>query len=383
VVDVTGLAVTGDAADTSQATAEVSAEPSADELRAGCDRFLLGHGDRPPSVVLAEVHEVLGDLTADRYGTGGVVEELEAEVAALLGKPAAVLMPSGTMAQQIALRVHAERTGRRTVLWHPTCHLALHEDQAVERLHGLHPRPVGDARRLITLADLEEVAEYAGTLLLELPQREIGGQLPAWDELVAQTALARSHGTALHLDGARLLESLPFYSRPAAEVAGLFDSVYLSLYKGLGGISGCVLAGEDQLVDEAREWRHRHGGTLFGLWPYAAAGLAGLRLRGPRMTAYVEHARAIAAALSDLDGVRLVPDPPQAQMFHLHVDRPADDLLAGVRRVAAEREVWTWSWTFASETPGWSVVELAVGDATMRFTPAEVRDLVAEILRAP
>ena len=371
---------TGDAADTS---VETGAEPTADELRAGCDRFLLGHGDRPPSVVLAEVHDVLGDLTADRYGDGGVVEELETEVAALLGKPAAVLMPSGTMAQQIALRVHAERTGRRTVLWHPTCHLALHEDQAVERLHRLHPRPVGDSRRLITLADLEEVAEYAGTLLIELPQREIGGQLPSWDDLVAQTALARSHATALHLDGARLLESLPFYGRPAAEVAGLFDSVYLSLYKGLGGISGCVLAGEEQLVAEAREWRHRHGGTLFGLWPYAAAGLAGLRLRGPRMPAYVEHARAIAAELSDLDGVRLVPDPPQAQMFHLYVDRPADDLLAGVRRVAAERKIWTWSWTFAAETPGWSVVELAVGDATMGFTPAEVRDLVAEILRRP
>jgi threonine aldolase len=364
------------------ADGEATAEPTADELRAGCDRFLLGHGDRSPSVVLAEVRDVLGDVTADRYGAGGVVEELEAEFAALLGKPAAVLMPSGTMAQQVALRVHADRTGRRTVLWHPTCHLALHEDQATERLHGLHPRPVGDARRLITLADLEEVAEYAGTLLLELPQREIGGQLPEWDDLVAQTALARSHGTATHLDGARLLESLPYYGRSAAEVCDLFDSVYVSLYKGLGGIAGCLLAGSEQLVAEAREWRHRHGGTLFGLWPYAAAGLAGLRLRGPRMPAYAEHARAIAAALADLDGVRLVPDPPQAQMFHLYVDRPADDLLAGVRRVAAEQKVWTWSWTFPSETPGWSAVELSVGDATMGFTPAEVRDLVAEVTAA-
>ena len=223
------------------------AEPTVAELRRRCTRFLNMHGARPPSVVLAEVHEVLGDVEADRYGEGGVVTDLEGEVAALLGKPAAVLMPSGTMAQQIALRIHAERTGRRTVLWHPACHLALWEDQAVERLHGLHPRPVGDARALITLADLEEVAEYAAALLIELPQRELGGRLPEWDDLVAQTALARSHGTATHLDGARLLESLPFYGRPAAEVAGLFDSVYLSLYKGLGGISGCLLAGDEQL----------------------------------------------------------------------------------------------------------------------------------------
>ena len=239
-------------------------------------------------------------------------------------------MPSGTMAQQIALRIHAERTGRRTVLWHPTCHLALWEDQAVERLHGLHPRPVGDPRQLITLADLEEVAEYAAALLIELPQREIGGRLPEWDDLVAQTALARSHGTATHLDGARLLESLPFYGRPAAEVAGLFDSVYLSLYKGLGGISGCLLAGDEQLVAEAREWRHRHGGTLVRAVALrggragraAAAGRADAGVRGARP-------RRSRPTLATLDGVLLVPDPPVTPMMHVYLRGEADRLRRG------------------------------------------------------
>ena len=350
------------------------------ELRATCARTLNVHGRRTPLQQAAEVREVLGEVEPDRYGDGGVVAELEAAVAQLLGKPAAVMMPSGTMAQQIALRVHADRTGRRVVLWHPTCHLALHEDQAVERLHGLSPRPVGDSHELVTLADLEGVAEYAGVLLLELPQREIGGRLPAWDDLVAQTALARSHGTALHLDGARLLESLPFYGRTAAEVAALFDSVYLSLYKGLGGVAGCVLAGEEQLVAEAREWRHRHGGTLFGLWPYAAAGLAGLRLRAPRMPSYVEHARALAAALATLDGVRLLPDPPQTSMFHLLLEAPREALRAGLRRVAVERSVFLWPDVQPTPVPGWHTVELSVGDATLGFTPDEVRELVAAIL---
>jgi threonine aldolase len=360
--------------------AEPAEEPSLRELRLRSTRFLGNHGNRPPSVVLAEIAEVLGDVEGDRYGEGGVVEELETEVAALLGKPAAVLMPSGTMAQQIALRIHADRTGRRTVLWHPTCHVALWEDQAAERLHGLHGRPVGDARQLITLADLEEVAEYAGALLLELPQREIGGRLPDWDDLVAQTDLARSHGTALHLDGARLLESLPFYGRPAAEVAALFDSVYLSLYKGLGGISGCLLAGDEQLVAEAREWRHRHGGTLFELWPYAAAGLAGLRLRASRMPAYVAHAQAVAAELATLDGVQVVPDPPVTPMMHVYLRGSAQALDATLRRIATERLLWTWPKTYTSELPGWQAVELTVGDATLGFTPVEVRTLVAEIL---
>lgn len=203
--------------------------PDLQELRASCTRFLNGHGARSPEEMLREVSEELGAVVADDYGMGGVVAELESEVGSLLGKPAAVFMPSGTMAQQIALRVHADRIGRDVVLWHPTCHLQLHEDQAVARLHRLNPRPIGDARRLLTLDDLEAVAEYAAVLLVELPQREIGGQLPTWDELVTQCRLARSHGTAVHLDGARLLECLPHYGRSAAEVAGLFDSVYLSL----------------------------------------------------------------------------------------------------------------------------------------------------------
>ncbi|HEX7188535.1 MAG TPA: beta-eliminating lyase-related protein [Actinomycetes bacterium] len=365
---------------TDEPSVEEAVEPSVEELQAGCTRFLGGHGPRSPAEVLAEVRDELGDVAGDRYGEGGVVAELEAEVRVLLGKPAAVFMPSGTMAQQIALRVHAERTGRTVVLWHPTSHLELHEDQAAARLHGLLPRPVGDPRRLITAEDLEAVAEYAAVLLLELPQREIGGQLPAWDELVAQTELARSHGTAVHLDGARLLECLPHYGRTAAEVAGLFDSVYLSLYKGLGGIAGCVLAGEQQLVAEAREWRHRHGGTLFGMWPYAAAGLTGLRRRAPLMARYVEHAQAVAAELSPVEHLTVVPDPPVTTMMHLYLEAPADALTAAMRAHAAEAKVWSWSRCFPTDLPGWQAVELTVGDATLEWSPEEIRDLVAGLL---
>ena len=325
---------------------------------------------------------MLGDIAPDRYGAGGVVAELEEEVRDLLGKPAAVFMPSGTMAQQIALRVHGERSARRTVLWHPTCHLQLHENEAPARLHGLQGRPVGALRRLITLDDLSEVAEPVAALLLELPQREIGGQLPSWEDVVAQTSWARSVGAAVHLDGARLWEGAPHYERSPAEVAELFDSVYVSLYKGLGGIAGCVLAGDVALVAHAREWRQRHGGTLFAMWPYAAAGLAGLRLRLPRMTSYAGHARAVAVELAGLDGVEIVPDPPVTAMMHVYLRAPADALSAAMRRLAVDDGVWTWQRAFPSDLPAWQVVELSVGDATMTWSPGEVRDLVAGLLSA-
>ena len=88
------------------------------------------------------------DLKADVYGDGGVVECSNARSRELLGKPAAAFMPSGTMAQQIALRIHADRRGRQVIAFHPTCHLEIHEDKAYQRLHGLVGLTVGDARGL-------------------------------------------------------------------------------------------------------------------------------------------------------------------------------------------------------------------------------------------
>jgi hypothetical protein len=168
------------------------------ELRERCDRTLTGHGLRTPTDFLAEL-DVLGDdeLAVDTYGTGGTVAVLENEVRTLLGKSAAVFMPSGTMIQQVALRIHAERRNRRVVAFHPTCHLELHEDRAYQRLHGLVGLTVGNPRELIALADLERIHEPLAALLIELPQREIGGLLPAWEDLLAQLGWARGRGAGL------------------------------------------------------------------------------------------------------------------------------------------------------------------------------------------
>ncbi len=350
-------------------------------LRDACDRGLLGHGIRKPADLLAELSTLSeDDLKADVYGDGGTVTVLETEVRELLGKPAAVFMPSGTMAQQIALRTHADRTGRQVVGFHPTCHLELHEDKAYQRLHGLVGRTIGNAHELLTLEDLEAVKEPLAAVLIELPQREIGGRLPAWEDLVAQVDQIRASGAAVHLDGARLWESGPFYGRPLVEIAALFDSIYVSMYKGLGGLSGSVLLGDEELVGEARAWRKRHGGTLFQVWPYAASALAGLRLRLPKMEAYVEHARAIAAGLAGVEGIDVVPDPPQTSMLHLHLRTSAADVIAGIRRMATEGRLWTWPGSMATHVPGIRRVEITVGDATLDFTPEEVVGTVRALL---
>ena len=348
-----------------------------EQYRAQCTRFLVGHGPRTAAEWLAMIPP---DAGIDRYGAGGAVEALEKETCRLLGKPAAVFMPSGTMAQQAALRAHADRRGLRAIGFHPTCHLEIHEDKAYQRLHELVGVQVGNPRTLIALTDLRAVAEPLAAMLFELPQREIGGQLPPWDALVEQVAYARGRGWAVHLDGARLWESTPFYGKAPAEIAALFDTVYVSFYKGLGGLAGACLAGEEDVIAEARLWRKRHGGTLFGLWPQAAAALTGLRERLPRMSAYVEYARAIASHLADIEGVEVVPDPPQTPMMHLYLRVDEDRFKAAACRVARELGVFTWPQSAPGLAAATRKVEFTVGDATLAFAPAEAAAVVGRLL---
>jgi threonine aldolase len=195
-------------------------------LRYACERALTGHGIQRADDLLATIPP---GTAVDRYGEGGVVSDLEAAIAGILELPAAVYLPSGTMAQQAVLRVHAGRRGRRAVAFHPECHLDRHEGRAMERLHDLVGRPVGDRNRLLELADLTAVAESPAALVIELPQRDLGGQLPSWEELTAQTAWARERGAAAHLDGARLWEASAGYDRPPAEIAALFDTTLVRL----------------------------------------------------------------------------------------------------------------------------------------------------------
>jgi threonine aldolase len=344
-------------------------------LRDACDRALSGSGPVRAADLLATIP---GDTAVDRYGDGGVVAELEAEVAGLLGLPAAVYLPSGIMAQQSALRVHADRRGRRTVVFHPESHLDRHEEQVLERLHGLIGRPAGDRHRLLLREHLDAVAEPPAALVVELPQRDLGGPLPPWEDLVAQTAWARDRGAAAHLDGARLWEAAAGYDRPPAELAALFDTTYVSFYKGIGALAGCCLAGPDDVVAEVREWRRRLGGTLFGLWPGAASALSCLRRRLPLMPGYLARAREVADAVRDLPGVAVVPDPPQTPMLHLLL-RTSPAAFTAAARGLAEEGLWTWDKAMTTGDPAVQRVELAVGDATLALTMAEIRDAVARL----
>ncbi len=348
---------------------------------AGADRHLNAwHGTPPVRRQLEALAEATGaDERADHYGRGERTERVERRVAELLGKEAAVFLPSGTMAQPIALRIWSDRRGNRTVAFHPTCHLELHEERAYAHLHGLQARLVGDPHGLIRLEDLEAIKEPVAVLLLELPQRETGGQLPEWDDLVAQVEWARERGIAVHLDGARLWEAVTYYERPHAEVAGLFDSVYVSFYKGLGAMAGAALAGDADLVAEARIWQRRQGGNLVPMHPFVVSVETALE-RLERAPAFLAHALALAASLATLDGLEVVPDPPQTALFHLLLRGERERLSEAALDVAEERKVFVFGDPSSTMSPSWQTIEVRVGEVSLAIEPDELRDLFAEIL---
>jgi threonine aldolase len=351
------------------------------ELWSQCERFLVGHGPRRISAELAALARAAPeDQLSDRYGSGGVLEQLERELCERFDKPAAVFLPSGTMAQQIALRIHAERAGRRAVAFHPTCHLELHEQRGYSRLHGLEACLVGARTRLLTRADLDALVEPVAALLLELPQREIGGQLPSWQELGEQCAWAHDRGVALHLDGARLWESLPFYGRSLAEVAALFDSVYVSFYKTLGAIAGAALLRDAQFIREARVWQRRHGGNLVSLYPFALSARECLQQRLDKIPGYVAHARQIAERLALLPGVRVVPDPPCTNLFHVQLPCSGERLIDASAAIAEERKVAFVLRARDCDVAGYCAVELAIGDAATALRLDEIEAGFGELL---
>jgi len=346
--------------------------------RNACRSSIWGHGWPTPKELLDGLAEVdVGD-ELDRYGKGGLVTALEQQVAELLGKPAAAFMPSGIMAQQCVLRVWADRRGSNRIAVHGLSHLVLHELNALPELHRLDIEHLTFEARQPTPDDLAALKSRLGAATIELPLRDAGYKLPTWDELTTFAQACRDRDVPLHFDGARIWESSPYLGHSLSEIADLADSVYVSFYKGLGGLAGAAVAGPSEVIDEARSWQRRHGGTLFSLLPYAAAARQGLRAHLPRMAEYHDVAVDIAKRLTDA-GIRVDPDPPHTNAFRVYVERPADDVNEHVLSDLETSHEMVLSWFQAGDVPGWSWTEFWVGSATCDVGAADVAARIAAV----
>jgi threonine aldolase len=287
---------------------------------------VLGHGPRTIQVLKEAFMKIDGEMESEMYGKGQVIDDFQAKMAKYLGKESAVFFPSGTMAQQIALRIWCDHKGINKVAYHPLSHLEIHEEDGLKKLHHIESILLADKESVIQLEDVVGLKEEIACLLLELPQREIGGQLPDYNTLEEISAYCKEKGIKLHLDGARLFEILPYYQKSAAEVCALFDSIYVSFYKGIGGIAGAILAGDQAFTDESKIWKRRHGGDLISLYPYILSADYYFDLRVGNMNQYYEEAKEFARYFNQCHGVTTKPLEPVSNMFHVHFDAPKEEM---------------------------------------------------------
>lgn len=283
---------------------------------------IAGHGNRNVQVLKNALEDFDGEQESDIYGNGKIINEFQIKMAKLLGKESAVFFPSGTMAQQIALRIWCDDKGVKRVAYHPLSHLEIHEEDGLKELHQIESVLLADKDHVIQLEDVINMKEKIACLLLELPQREIGGQLPDYKTLEEISDYCRSNGIKLHLDGARLLEVLPYYQKTAIEVCSLFDSVYVSVYKGIGGVAGAILAGNQDFTDKSKVWKRRHGGDLISLYPYIVSADYNLDQRILKMGQYYEEAKELAELFNSCQSVSTKPLQPVSNMFHVHFHVP-------------------------------------------------------------
>jgi threonine aldolase len=341
-----------------------------------CDDTVVWHARRGPAETMALMADAAAELGLDRwdrYGEGGAVGRLEADVAGLLGKPAAVFFVSGVMAQQATLRVWCERRRSSRVAIPDLAHQLNHETDGPRLLQGFRFETLTEGWETATADSLRAIPGHRelGAVQLELPLREAGCLLPSWEELVAFSVATRAFGVPLHVDGARLWEAQPFYDRPFGEIAALFDSVYVSFYKGLRAMAGAAVACDEELAAELRAWRQRMGGTLFAMTPYALSALVGLRDELPAIGDAVAWARAFAGEL-DRRGVRIQPDPPHTNTFLVFADGDPEAITEKVLAFMEEEKVAPCGRWWAARAPGVAMTEVTIHRAALEHDPATV-----------
>lgn len=256
-----------------------------------------------PAMRAAMAAAEVGD---DVFGDDPTVRRLEARMADMLGKEAALFVPSGTQSNLIALMAHGERGDEYIV--GQTAHCYRWEAGGAAVLGSIQPQPLtNQPDGTLLLADIEAAIKpddphFARTRLLAL-ENTIGGKVLPLSYVDAATAVARRHGLACHLDGARVFNAAVALGVSVDTLARPFDTVSVCLSKGLGAPVGSVFAGSAPIIAKGRRLRKMLGGGLRQSGILAAAGLYALEHNVERLADDHANARALAQGLSALPGL--------------------------------------------------------------------------------
>ena len=296
---------------------------------------------RPTAAMRAAIAEApVGD---DQYGEDPTSNALQERVATLLGKQAALWLPSGTMANQVALRVLA-RPGDDVIVSRES-HAVWHETGAGAANAGVQFTEVG-AKGTFAAAEFVAACKprghviYPPTTLVEIENthNRAGGVVFPQDEVLRICAAARDRSVATFLDGARLWNAAAASKRTPAELAAPFDLVAVALSKGLGAPGGSLLAGTRELIERAVRYRRMFGGAMRQVGIFAAAGLHALERHMERLTEDHANARLIAERLAASKRIVIDLATAQTNILVFTLAEGAPDAATAVTR-ARERGV--------------------------------------------
>jgi threonine aldolase len=276
----------------------------------------------------------------DVFGEDPTVSRLEEKVASLLGKEAALFVPSGTMSNQICVKAHTQPGDE--LLCESTCHIYVNEAGAPAALSGVTCRTIEGDYGILDLSQLEDKIRPVNDhqvrtrlVALENTHNRGGGRIYPLDKIAAISSWAHQQGLLMHLDGARLWNAIVATGIPADEWAKYFDSVSVCFSKGLGAPIGSALAGPRQFVTRAKRIRKMLGGGMRQAGMVAAGALFALEHQLDRLVEDHQNAQVVAQAVADTPGLLLDPPEVETNLVFFDVDPDlgtAKDIAAALKQ---------------------------------------------------
>ncbi len=271
-------------------------------------------------------------IIRDRYGSGGTIDLLEKKFADLTGKEKAIFMPSGTMANQLAIDVLC---GNNTKVYvQDTSHVYRDEADAAQSVFQNRLMPLAKNETYFTADQLrhaieslpgEEVFQSGiGAVSIENPVRRTDGRMVPLDEIKKISVYCRTNNIKLHLDGARIFMASGWSGISIKEYASHFDTVYISLYKYLGASAGAILCGEKAVIDKMPHLMKIHGGSMYGNWSNAAMALEKLEGFEERLQQSIKRANEIFAELNKLNAIKITPLDGGTNIYNCTLTKDTD-----------------------------------------------------------
>lgn len=271
-------------------------------------------------------------ITRDFYGTDGTLKELLNKCCEITGKEAAIYMPSGTLANQLALQVLSGDNPK--VIVQESSHVYRDEADAAQTVFNKRLIPLGKEQAAFTLDELKQAISWhkteeafeapIGALSIETPVRRFTNTFFPLEDITAITAYCREQGIKTHLDGARLHISAAFTGNKVIDYTKNFDTVYLCLYKYLGAQGGAILCGEKKVIDKMPHLAKVHGGGIFTNWGNAAMALHHLQDIDPVLQESITKAQALFKELNNIGGIKISARERGTNIFDLHFDKKID-----------------------------------------------------------